>query len=146
MSLAAFAALFVAAPANALVLTTFTTIDAPGATNNITEAWGISDAGQVVGFGERLSPPGTPPDDGFLYSGGSFTTIDVPGAFRTQAHGINGAGQIVGFFGTSGAVASQHGFLYAGGSFTTLDVPGASFTQAFGINDAGQIVGYSVGG
>jgi hypothetical protein len=37
-------------------------------------------------------------DHGFLYSGGSFTQIDVPGATPTDAHGINGAGQIVGSF------------------------------------------------
>jgi len=76
---------------------------------------------------------------GFLESGGSFTTIDYPGANGTFAVGINNAGQVVGsyWFGSG----SNHGFLESGGSFTTIDVPGASSTLAHGINDAGQVVG-----
>ena len=77
-------------------------------------------------------------DHGFLDTGGSFTPIDVPGAFSTRAHGINDAGQIVGSFSDSTGV---HGFLDTGGSFTPIDVPGAISTDALGINDAGQIVG-----
>src|SRR6266542_2245758 len=77
---------------------------------------------------------------GFLYTGGTFTTIDVPGAIRTNAFGINDAGQIVGFFqDTSGGT---HGFLEIAGSFTTIDVPGAIVTAPSDINNAGQIVGY----
>jgi len=35
---------------------------------------------------------------GFLYSGGTFTTLDVPGSLLTQAFGINDSGEIVGRF------------------------------------------------
>ncbi len=52
----------------------------------------------------------------------SFTQIDVPGASRTVARGINDAGQIVGPFDNS---TGCHGFLYSGGSFTQIDMPGA---------------------
>ena len=38
----------------------------------------------------------------------SFTTIDVPGAVRTEAYGINENGQIVGFYFDG---ARFHGFL-----------------------------------
>ena len=96
-----------------------------------TDPTGINNAGQIVGnvgFGFG----------GFLYIGGSFTTIDVPGASETGAIAINDRGQIVGGFSNS---TGNHGFLYTGGSFTTIDVPGASETEAFGINDRGQIVG-----
>ena len=80
----------------------------------------------------------TPGLHGFLYTGGSFTQIDVPGASQTLAYGINSAGQIVGnFFDSTGG----HGFLYNGSSFTQIDVPGAHTTGVTGINDAGQIVG-----
>ena len=68
---------------------TFTFIDVPGAT--FTAAFGINDAGQIVGYdatGAEIH--------GFLYSGGSFTPIDVPGATVTAAYGINASGQIVG--------------------------------------------------
>lgn len=40
----------------------------------------------------------TPGDHGFLYTGGSFTPLDAPGAIVTRAYGINDAGQIVGQF------------------------------------------------
>jgi probable HAF family extracellular repeat protein len=49
----------------------FTTIDVPGATT--TNARGINDSGQVVGT--YVDSTGT---HGFLYTDGSFTTIDVP--------------------------------------------------------------------
>jgi hypothetical protein len=47
---------------------------------------------------------------GFLYSGGSYTSIDVPGATGkggTQAFGINDAGQIVGTYSDS---SGSHGW------------------------------------
>ncbi len=109
---------------------TFTTIDVPGASAG-TAARGINTAGQIVG--DFTDSTGT---HGFLGTGGSFTAINVPGAFSTEAMGINAAGQIVGFSGIG-----AHGFLDSGGSFTTIDAPGALATQAEGINDAGQIVG-----
>jgi len=72
----------------------------------------------------------------------SFTTIDGPVGYDTNAHGINNSGQIVGGFSSLGA--SIHGFLYTGGSFTILDSPregAAIFNEAHGINNSGQIVG-----
>jgi probable HAF family extracellular repeat protein len=91
-----------------------------------TSASGINNSGQIVGsFG--------------LYSGGTFTTISVPGALSTEARGINDSGQIVGTYGDSG---TGHGFVDIGGSFTTIDVPGAITTSALGINNSGQIVGF----
>src|SRR5262249_59605020 len=93
---------------------------------------------------------------GFLYSGGSFTTIDYPdvscppGYFPcgTFATGINASGQIVGYirlFASCGQGCFEeiaHGFVDTGGSFTTINDPNnPSFTFANGINDSGQIVG-----
>jgi probable HAF family extracellular repeat protein len=67
-----------------------------------------------------------------------FTTIDVPGAGLTAAHGINDRNQIVGgYIGSSGNLS----FLWDAGSFTTIAVPGARETAAVGINNGGQIVG-----
>ena len=68
----------------------------------------------------------------------TFTPIDGPDAFFTQATGINDAGQIVGAFATA---TGFHGFLYSNGIFALIDGPGADSTFAFGINDAGQITG-----
>jgi probable HAF family extracellular repeat protein len=77
---------------------------------------------------------------GFLYSGGTFSNIGVPGAILTSPSGINSAGQVVGFYDITDNV-NHHGFLFLDGSFSTIDVPGATATQALGINDMGQIVG-----
>jgi hypothetical protein len=69
----------------------------------------------------------------------SFTPIDVPGAFWTEAYGINDSNNIVGWYHDA---TGAHGFLLAEGNFTPIDVPGASRTVAYGINDSNKIVGY----
>ncbi len=69
----------------------------------------------------------------------TFTTIEVPGARRTSAQGVNDGGDIVGFYVDSTGVT--RGFLLRRGTFTTIDFPGASFTDARGIGPRGEIVG-----
>jgi uncharacterized membrane protein len=111
----------------------FTTIDFPGSPS--TGAVGINGSGQIVG---SYSSNGNQfLSDGFLLSGGVFTTIDVPGA-NTLARGINNRGEIVGV-----SVGTKiQGFLRNGNLVTLIDYPGALFaTDANGINDNGQIVG-----
>jgi probable HAF family extracellular repeat protein len=116
---------------------TYTTIDDPlaiGGTGG-TQAFGINDFGQIVG-----EYTGGGAVHGFLYSGGTYVTLDDPLATGlTAAFDINNLGQIVGsYFNNTGT----HGFLLTGGTYITLDVVGATSTQATGINDNGQIVGY----
>jgi len=76
----------------------------------------------------------------YLYSEGEFTRFSVPGASRTDANGINDAGQIVGSYQDG---AGSHGFFLDsdGTTFTSIDFPGATSTLAYGINNAGEIVG-----
>ena len=76
-------------------------------------------------------------DAGFLYSGGKFTSITVPGASDTWAYGINNSGQIVGSYD-----GDSHGFLLSGNTYSKIDYPGAYVTVASSINNMGQIVGY----
>jgi N-acetylmuramoyl-L-alanine amidase len=117
----------------------FTTIDVPNATTG-TAAYGINNAGQIVGFFGNASG-----GHGFLREAGgtTWTTIDVPNTTNgTQAFGINDTGQIVGIFVDA---SGQYGFLReAGGTmWTTIDGPN---TFAYGINNSGQIVGsYLIG-
>ena len=75
---------------------------------------------------------------GYVYSGGNYTTLDVPGSTLTEAFGINNRDQVVGLYSNG---TSTEGFLYSGGTYTTLSFPGNTDTQAWGINDRGQIVG-----
>src|SRR6516162_2673138 len=83
---------------------TYTTIDEPRA-NFRTDPTAINDAGAIVGTYADLTG-----NHGFLYSGGTYATLDAPGATQTRASGINASGLIVGDYFDG---ASQgHGFLY----------------------------------
>jgi len=74
---------------------------------------------------------------------GTYTQIDVPGAYSTSCSGINTAGDVIGnYVDTSG---DYHGFLLSGGAYTTIDYPSAQDTYLYGFNDAGQFVGWSNG-
>jgi uncharacterized membrane protein len=77
-----------------------------------------------------------------------YTTIDDPLAAsnntgETVALGINGLGQIVGFWSYADTIgrSHSHGFLLTGGTYTSIDDPLATNTFAVGINDAGQVAG-----
>ncbi len=73
----------------------YTTLDDPSATHG-TLAFGINDAGQIVGYYVDSTGNG---QHGFLLSGGIYTTLDDPLATSgTYAFGINAAGQIVGAY------------------------------------------------
>jgi probable HAF family extracellular repeat protein len=114
---------------------TYITIDDPSANAGTTEVWGINAAGQIVGQYTDASNH----VHGFLYSNGTYTTLDDPVATGTIALGINNMGQIVGqYFDASN---HGHGFLYSNGAYTTLDDPAGFDTLAQSINDTGQIVG-----
>jgi hypothetical protein len=93
-----------------------------------TEATGINNRGQVVGYVEMpLS------DFGFLYDPdtNTFTTISVPGSARTNLTGINDRGDIVGQ-----STDPFSGFLYRDGAFTRIRYPNVR-----GINNKGDIIG-----
>jgi probable HAF family extracellular repeat protein len=106
-----------------------------------TYAFSINDSGQITGeYGDAYGP------HGFVYSGGTYSTLDVPGANGTELYRSNNAGEIVGrYFDTSHPQGAA--FLYTGGNFTDISFPGAAWTYVFGINNAGDMVGtYNFGG
>lgn len=114
---------------------TFRGVNMPGATEQA--ASGVNDAGDIVGFYSDSSAV----PQGYLLSGGTFTTIAVPfsGATWTLAEGIDNAGDVVGYWLDS---LTSHGFLLSGGTYTSIDYPGAVFTIAIGINNYGEIAGF----
>src|ERR1700685_4069435 len=72
---------------------------------------GISNTGQVVGSfyaGSGSCSNGC----GFLYSGGVYTSLAVPGALGTFAYGINNSGQIAGTYITGYVTRTRHCFNY----------------------------------
>ncbi len=114
---------------------TFTNINALLPSNQNSQAVGINNAGNIVGFYVSGSD-----NIGFLDVGGSISTIDPFGSTTAQALGINSSGEIVGFYLDGGG--TSHGFTDIGGHFTSFDAPGAMDTVINGINAQGQLVGF----
>ena len=106
----------------------FTTIAVPGSGGTIPR--GINDSGEIVG-NDGLN-------HGFIYSGGAFTYLNVPGANAgsTRVFGVNNLGDVVGSYSLFGG----NGFEYTGGNFVSLHDAGHTI-QFDGINNLGQIVG-----
>jgi probable HAF family extracellular repeat protein len=117
-----------------------------------TQALGINDNGQIVGYSYfmvGLWSPTNPPFGAPLpaYYRGPFgvtsfgiTYSQGPDSYGPAPYGINNQGDIVGqYYSADGSV---HGFLSNNQTYITLDDPLATQgTIAQGINDAGQIVG-----
>ncbi len=96
----------------------------------------INNQGTVVG---SYYPTSTQEGYRRTSSGQVLTIKDPNGANGTAAHGINNAGEIVGWFDTSAAL--QEGFIYLNGNFTTFYHSGWSFMQPEAVNKYGAIVG-----
>lgn len=103
----------------------YTTIDPPGSI--YTTVNDINASGEVAGDFQDTSFFLY----GFLYSGGSYTSI---GSLGTHLTAVNDSGEVVGNSG-SGA------FLYDGSSYTTILVPGSLGAHANDINASGEVVG-----
>lgn len=77
-----------------------------------------------------------------LLPGGDFESNSAFFGPASSAHGINGAGQVVGASTAPGQLS--HAFLWSNGAMTDLGaLEGQNRSAALSINDAGQIVGYS---
>jgi hypothetical protein len=83
---------------------------------------------------------------GYVWSNGSFTLIDVPGATNGQLYdgvaGMSLSGDIAGNYTDSSS--KQRGYFLRKGSFSTVDVPGSIRTRILGINNQDEIVGMYV--
>jgi PEP-CTERM motif len=101
----------------------------------------INNSDEIAGFYTDTSGA----INGFLDDGGTFTTIDAPGATETELLGLNDNGIADGFAVIDGV---QHGLVFDSltDTFTILDPPGSTSTTLNGLNDAGQLVGFFVDG
>lgn len=127
---------------------TFQTINDPADNSLQTPVFnqllGINNSNVIVGY---FGDGATIPNNGFIYSGGSFTPANVGGATQTQVVAINntmtsGAYNTAGFF--VDASGANHGFTNIGGSTVYVDGPGSVTTQTLGLNDNHQAVGFYV--
>jgi probable HAF family extracellular repeat protein len=109
-------------------LLSYTLTDLGSLSGGSSRAYGLNDAGQVVG--EATTPDGT---RAFLWDSGVMTDLGTLGRFGTRADAINQAGQVV---GSSSGLA----FLWQDGVLNDLLGLGGAAT---GINNAGQVVGWA---
>lgn len=114
----------------------FTNINALLPANQNSQAVGINNADNIVGFYLPTATTST----GFLDIGGTISTLDPFGSTITQALGISNTGEIVGSYTDAGGV--QHGYTDIGGLFASFDPAGSVSTTINGVNDLGQIVGF----
>jgi probable HAF family extracellular repeat protein len=116
----------------------FTTFEVPGSAPGTTGAFGINDAGQVAGTYSDTQGNSY----GFLRTGGTYQTIDLPPGGVTVATGINNDGRVVGNF-SPGDGTGNHGFVYSRGKATIVNYPAVmSRTRVRGISNEGAIVGF----
>jgi probable HAF family extracellular repeat protein len=115
-----------------------------------TDAVGINDAQQIVGFVTDNQTPAV--TRGFIDNGGVFSLVVAPGTAFNQLLGDNNVGQDVGYssLDVTGATL-QLAYIYqqTTGTFTyldnathTADLPDNVNSQATGIDNAGDVVGF----
>ncbi len=114
----------------------FTSLDGLLPSNHNSQAVGINNAGNVVGF----YMPTTTTSIGFLDIGGVITTLDPFSSTFTQALGIDNNGVIVGIYRDGSG--NQYGYIDNGGTYTSIDPFGSTNVTVSGLNDLGQIVGF----
>ena len=94
-------------------------------------AYGINDAGQVVGAYDGNAR---------LWDGGAYVDLGTLGGDRSEAYAINSTADVAGWAET--AAGDRHAFLYSG-TISDLGTLGGSWSEAYDINDSNQIVGAS---
>jgi probable HAF family extracellular repeat protein len=109
----------------------------PGSNGNGNAAFGINNAGSVVGYASDDSGNEIPT----VWNGTTPTALNTLGGVINHAVGINDAGKIVGFMGADIPTAwnGSHPTILPG----LAGLGGSDFNAATAINNRGQIVGYS---
>jgi len=123
---------------------TYAPINVPGAV--LTQARGINNSGEVVGFYETTTACIDPdvrvptcPTKGFKLVNGSYVKLMVPNSVSTAIMGVNDYGDLTGFYKKSDG--SEHGFIwYHTNVVRTIDFQ-RNATVPWAINKAGVVVG-----
>jgi len=106
------------------------------------EAWGVNNLGQVVGWSYTNGGNGLSGVHAFLYRPGEGLADLTPESDTGSARDINDAGQVTGYKTAPGGY--YHAFRWKTGTFVDLGVvPGFGFSFGFAINASGQVAGNS---
>jgi probable HAF family extracellular repeat protein len=103
--------------------------------NPVTYAYGINNAGTVVG----AAGPDLESWKGFEEKNGKYKTVPLPGQCPyAEAEGINNLGLIVSW---TACGTNTYAYKIANGKAVNIQFPGAPYTYAYGVNDNGIVVG-----
>ena len=111
----------------------FATTDYPGASGSQT-------TGNANGMAVGIFSYGSGSSQSFIYKGGVYSTLTVPGSTLAVPYDVNSLGQIVGGYIDNSNVT--HGFVDTAGAFTQVDYPAAVATVVTDMNTAGDMAGY----
>ena len=118
----------------------FTGIDFPDAST--TDAWKITDDGDIVGDWTSNGALNSGSLHGYVMHDGQYGSFDFPGALGTAGRDLNASGQLLGILYDKNCLSPLgHGFTRDNGSYSDFDFPGSVCTIAQGINNSGVIVG-----
>src|SRR6266480_655710 len=108
---------------------TMTDLETLGGIRGLSGAYGINEAGQVVGYSYTQSYG---MEHAFLWEDGTMTDLGAREGYTSRAFAISDVGQVVG-------TSNGHDLLWENGTMRDL-----GNTNAFDVNDEGQIVGWGL--
>lgn len=109
---------------------------------SFSEAWGINNLGEVVGWSYTDGGNGLAGVHGFIFSDAAGLVDLTPESDTGYAEDINDAGQVTGYKTASGGV--YHAFRWQEGTFADLGVlAGLAYSFGWAINESGQVAGSS---
>lgn len=120
--------------------TRFSAVDLGTIGGSGSAAYGLNDAGTVVGYGFTAASSGS--YQAVAASAGALQALPGLSGAYSEARAINASGQIAGTW-YSGTTGEGTAFVYSAGAVQLLGTLGGTDTRATSINASGQVVGHA---